>query len=665
MIAIAEAYRAGLFRREHWLPNIVSGVIVGVVALPLAMAFAIASGAKPEQGLYTAIVAGLVVSVLGGSRLQIAGPTGAFIVILAAITHEHGIDGLQIATLMAGLMLLLFGFARLGGIIKYIPDPVILGFTAGIGVIIWVGQWKDFFGLPSVSGEHFHEKLWHLLQALPEMQASTTALALLSLALVIATPRIPRMKRVPGPLVALVVATLLQAAFQFEDVATIGSAFGGIPRALPSWHWPEITLARVIELIGPAFTIAMLGAIESLLSAVVADGMAGTHHDSNQELIGQGIANIAAPLFGRFAATGAIARTAANIRNGGTGPLAGIAHALTLLLILLLLAPLAAYVPLAVLAAILFVVAWNMSEAGHFVKMVKRAPRADVIILLVTFGLTVFADLVVAVNIGVILATLHFIRRMASSVEVQRVTEQDLSREFGHQGFSTLPPGVLVFAVEGAFFFGAVENFERALASTHTDPRILIVRLRWVLFIDITGLQTLEEVIGNLHRRGVRVMLTGANPRVHAKLLRAGIIDLVGADNEFREFTQAIARCRELVAADPAMAGEKAVLLSESPPTPPGTSRRVRRGRGRDAEAGPRPRGARTGGASGPAAVGQCGPSGRAPTRSRARRRPARDRRGGALPSPGRARVTAGAERPGPDPDAAWPRGRRRGWRRA
>ena len=546
MIALLEAHRAGLLRREHWLPNIVAGVIVGVVALPLAMAFAIASGAKPAQGLYTAIVAGLVVSAFGGSRLQIAGPTGAFIVILAGVTAKHGIDGLQIATLMAGVMLLLLGVARLGAVIRFIPDPVVVGFTAGIGVIIWVGQWKDFFGLPPVTGAHFHDKLWHLLQALPGFDPTTTGLALGSLLLVIFAPRVPGLKRVPGPLVALVVATVLQAVFRFDGVTTIGSAFGGIPRGLPSLHVPDVTAGRVIELIGPAFTIAMLGAIESLLSAVVADGMAGTRHDSNQELVAQGIANIAAPLFGGFAATGAIARTATNIRNGGTGPLAGIVHVATLVLIVLLLAPLAVHVPLAVLAAILFVVAWNMSDLKHLVRMVRRAPRADVVILLVTFSLTVFADLVVAVNIGVILATMQFLRRMAASVEVREATEQDLQLEFGHRGFTSLPVGVLVYAVEGPIFFGAVENFERALAATHTDPRIVIIRLRWVPFIDITGLQTLESVIRDLQGRGVRVMLTGANARVHAKLERAGLIDLVRPENVMKEFPDAVAACEAI-----------------------------------------------------------------------------------------------------------------------
>ena len=544
MKTIIESYQAGLFEKKWWLPNIVSGVIVGVVALPLAMAFAIASGAKPEQGLYTAIVAGLLVSLFGGSRLQIAGPTGAFIVVLAGITGKYGIDGLQIATIIAGFMLFFFGLARLGAVIKFIPDPVIIGFTAGIAVVIWVGQWQYFFGLPAVSGAHFHEKLWHLLQVFPQLNLATTALAITSLLVVLYSNKLPGFKRVPGPLVALIIATTLQAIFHFDGVATIGSAFGGIPQGLPAFHLPELSVGRVLELIGPAFTIAMLGAIESLLSAVVADGMAGTRHDSNRELIGQGLANIAAPLFGGFAATGAIARTATNIRNGGNSPLAGIVHSLTLILIILFLAPLAVDVPLATLAAILFVVAWNMSEVKHFIKVMQRAPRADITILLVTFLLTIFVDLVVAVNIGVILAVLHFLLRMADSVEIQQQTEEQLALECSQLHLPALPADVVVYAIEGPFFFGAAEMFERTLAITHTDPRVLIIRLRWVPLIDITGLQTLEEIIEDMQKRKVRVILSGAKPNVEAKLRKAGIIALLGEENIFKEFSQALSACQ-------------------------------------------------------------------------------------------------------------------------
>lgn len=540
MIAIAKAYRAGSLRPEHWLRNIVAGLIVGVVALPLAMAFAIASGARPEQGLYTALVAGAAVSLFGGTRIQIAGPTGAFIVILSGITAKYGIDGLQTATLMAGFILILFGAARLGSIIKYIPDPVIVGFTAGIGVIIFVGQWADFFGLGHVTGGHFHEKLWNLILALPHFQQATTFLAFLTLLVVIGIPMIPALRRVPGPLVAMVLATLLQKTFHFEGVATLGSTFGGIPTGLPHLHVPTLGLSRELELVGPAFAIAMLGAIESLLSAVVSDGMAGTRHDSNQELIGQGIANVLSPLFGGIAATGAIARTATNIRTGGTSPLAGIVHSLTVLLVLVCLAPLAADVPICALAAILFVVAWNMSEAKHFARMLGRAPRADVAILLTTFSLTVFVDLVIAVNIGVILAMLQFMRRMASSVEVRRYSGDDLAHELKDLGLAALPKGVVVYAIEGPFFFGAVEELDRALGETHLDPTLLIIRLGHVPFMDITGLQALEEAVDNFRRRGVHVVLCEANQRVRKKLTRAGILQRLGADSYFETFTQTI-----------------------------------------------------------------------------------------------------------------------------
>ncbi|PLC51869.1 sodium-independent anion transporter [Pollutimonas subterranea] len=549
MFALIDAYRAGLLQRPHWFRNIVAGLIVGVVALPLAMAFAIASGVKPEQGIYTAIIAGIIVSLFGGSRVQIAGPTGAFIVILAAVVAQHGVDGLQIATAMAGIILLLFGIARMGAVIKFIPAPVIVGFTAGIGVVIWVGQWKDFFGLPPVAGEHFHQKLWQLLQALPQFDWATTILALIALALLIVTPRIHVLARVPGPLLALVIVTIIQAIFNFESVATIGSTYGEIPRGLPSWQFPDITLSRLVELIGPAFAIAMLGAIESLLSAVVADGMAGTRHNSNQELIGQGLANIVAPLFGGIAATGAIARTATNIRNGGTSPIAGVVHALTLVVVLLFLAPLAANIPLACLAAILFIVAWNMSELRHVIKMIKGAPRADVVILLVTFVLTVFADLVVAVNIGVVLAMLHFMRRMAESVVVRRQNGPALDKELAQEGVHHLPAGVLVYAVEGPFFFAAVEAFERALADTNTDPEVLVIRLRNVPFIDATGLQTLEEVVLDLQARGVRVMIVEANSRVYEKLGKMGLIATLGPGNVAATLIEAIVQLTGPIAA--------------------------------------------------------------------------------------------------------------------
>ena len=520
MIALIEAHRAGLLARAHWLPNLAAGVVVGVVALPLAMAFAIASGARPEQGLYTAIVAGVLVSLLGGTRMQIAGPTGAFIALLSVITAQHGIVGLQIATLMAGVILLLMGIARMGAVIRYIPAPVIIGFTSGIAVIIFIGQWRDFLGLPKIAGDHFHDKVLHLLQALPQFDPATLLVGVGSLLLVAYAARLPGLKLVPSPLTAMVVATALVAWLGLDSVATIGSTFGGIPDTLPMPSLPEVSFAQIVTLIGPAFTIAMLGAIESLLSAVVADGMAGTRHDSNQELVGQGLANIVAPVFGGFAATGAIARTATNIRNGATGPLAGVVHAAVLIAVILFLAPLASHIPLAALAAILFVVAWNMSEAGHFGHILKKAPRADRVILVITFLLTVFADLVVAVNVGVLLAVLHVIRRMTETFDAHPADDKLLARH----GVDALPADTLVYDIEGPLFFGAVENLERALLSTHTDPKTLVIRLRLVPFMDITGIQTLENVIAKLARRGIQVVICEANTRVRHKLEKAGVL---------------------------------------------------------------------------------------------------------------------------------------------
>lgn len=531
MIALLEASRAGLLQPRQWAPNVVAGVIVGVVALPLALAFAIASGVRPEQGLYTSIIAGLIVSAFGGTRMQIAGPTGAFIVILAGVVAGFGVDGLLLATIMAGIMLVALGFARFGAVIRFIPAPVIVGFTAGIGVIIWVGEWHDFFGLPKTGGAHFHDKLWHLLQVLPRLDPATTALALLSLLLVVFGPRAPGLRRVPGPVIALVVATALQAAFALPSVATIGSTFGAIPVGLPPLMLPEVSLDRLIALLPSAFTIAMLGAIESLLSAVVADSMAGTKHNSNQELIGQGIANVIAPFFGGIAATGAIARTATNVRNGATGPLAGIVHSLTLVVVLLVAAPLAGRIPLAALAAILFVVAWNMSDARGFVRMARTAPTADAAILLITFALTVLTDLVIAVNIGVILAMLQFLRRMASSVEV-RATRPD-----------GVPDGIMVFSIDGPFFFGAVDSLDRALAHAHAGARAVVLRLGRVPFIDVTGLDSLGQAMRSLERRGVPVLMCEANGRVLRKLVRVGLVRAGPKRRYYSTLALAVAHC--------------------------------------------------------------------------------------------------------------------------
>lgn len=539
MIAFLEARRAGLFRREHILPNLLAGITVGVVALPLAMAFAIASGARPEQGIYTAIFAGILVSLFGGSRVQIAGPTGAFIVILFGISAKYGIDGLQIATLMAGVILVVMGMAKLGGIIKFIPSPVVVGFTSGIAVIIWVGQWKDFFGLhPVESGGHFHQKVLHLIEAFPTIHLATTGLALTGLLLVIFSPKF--LKHIPGPLVAMLVVTALQAIFQFKGVETIGSAFGGIPQGLPEFKMPEISFTRIVELIGPALTIAILGAIESLLSAVVADGMTGVKHNSNQELIGQGVANIVTPLFGGFAATGAIARTASNIKNGGNSPLAGITHSVILLLMLLVLAPYAAHIPLCALAAILFVVAYNMSEMRHFIGLVRGGPRNDVIVLLITFALTVFADLVVAVNVGVILATLLFMKRMSESVRIEDITAGEIEASLPEGAQGGLPQGVRIYSIDGPFFFGAAETFERTLAGLHEDVKVLIIRLGRVPFIDATAMHTFAEMIKLFQKRCTRIVICEANERVIHKLTQAHIIEQLGEGNVYPDLASAL-----------------------------------------------------------------------------------------------------------------------------
>lgn len=545
MIAIREAWGAGLFKRVHWLPNILAGIIVGIVSLPLCIAFAIASGARPEQGLYTGIVAGLCVSVFGGSRLQIAGPTGAFVIILSGVTAEFGIAGLQIATFMAGIMMLLFGVARLGTVIKFIPDPVIVGFTAGIGIIVWVGQWSYFFGLQAVAADKFHEKFWHLLQALPKLHLATTLLSLGTLMILLLVPRIYIIKRLPSPIVAVVMAAVVQYYFQFDGVATLGSSFGSIPAGLPLPQIPHVSFSKIIDLMAPAFAIAMLGSIESLMSAVVADDMAGTKHNSNQELIGQGIANIIVPLFGGFAATGAIARTATNVRSGATSPLAGITCAVVMIVVVVFLTSLVAHIPLCALAAVLFVVAYNLADLNHVVRIIKKAPRSDAAILLTTLVLTVFVDLVVAVNVGVILATLDFMRRMSLSVEV--LQEHNEVKKVGKRRAipRSVAEKVLTFTIEGPFFFGAVERFEKALIATHTEPKFVILRFKNVPFADITGIQTLEELIEDLAKRGVVLVFCEVNHTLKGQLHKAGVVDLLGEDRFYNDYVAALAYCSQ------------------------------------------------------------------------------------------------------------------------
>jgi Sulfate permease and related transporters (MFS superfamily) len=550
MIAWLEAQKAGLINRNNLVNNVLSGFVVGIVAIPLAMAFAIASGAKPEQGLYTTIVAGIIVSLFGGCRLQIAGPTGAFIVILSAITAKFGIGGLQVATLMAGVILVGFGVAKLGAVIKFIPRPVTIGFTSGIAIIIWVGQWKDFFGLPAPAGHHFHEKFIALVGSFGQLHIATTLLSLLALAILLVSPKI--IKRIPSPLVSMVAVTVVQSIWQFPGVATIGTAFGGIPSTLPMPSLPDVHLIDLVPLIGPAFTIAFLGSIESLLSAVVADGMTGTRHNSNQELIGQGLANILCPFFGGFAATGAIARTATNIKNGATSPLSGVVHALVVIATVLLLAPLASNIPLCSMAAILFVVAYNMCEARHFMDLLRTAPKADIAILLMTFLLTVFADLVVAVNIGVGLASLIFMARMANSVTVgldDKATRVLYSAD-GH-GLDTQPQDqihihtpeeidefdrccnadIVVYTISGPFFFGAAERIEDIISSINVEFTTVLLRFHHVPFVDATGVNVFRNIIKRMEKSGKRVILCGLQPYVRQKFEKAGVLDLVGPHN--------------------------------------------------------------------------------------------------------------------------------------
>ena len=542
MIAIVEAYKAGLLKPKNWLPNIIAGLIVGIVALPLAMAFAIASGVTPEQGLYTAIIAGLAVGIFGGSRVQIAGPTGAFVVILASITAKYGVTGLQVATLLSGFILLLMGFIKLGNVIKFIPDPVIVGFTSGIGVIIFVSEWKDFFGLSiklPIDAE-FHVKFISLVKAFPHIDLVTTSLALLSLFLVWLTPKC--LKKIPGPLVAMIVATTLQAVFQFKTVATIGSAFGGISSLLPKFHLPSLDSNDIFNLIGPAFSIALLGAIESLLSATAADGIAKTRHHSNQELIGQGLANIAAPLFGDLQQQVPLLEQQRMFKqveivllHRSFIPFFNFGY--------LNLIPLAKYIPLCALAAILFVVAYNMSDIPYFMHIVKRAPRNDVLVLFSTFLLTIFTNLVIAVNVGVILAMLLFIRSMSQFVKIEMDDYQQLNGELLSKGL-TLPKDALVYSIQGPFFFGAAEKMEHAFAITHTDPKIIIFRLKDVPFMDMTGLETFNDVVQEFHNRGVRVYICEANPKVSDKLMKVGIKRWICEHRLFDTLTAVVQRLK-------------------------------------------------------------------------------------------------------------------------
>jgi SulP family sulfate permease len=504
--------------------DIMAGSIVGIVALPLAIAFGIASGVTPEQGLYTAIVAGFIISFLGGSRVQIGGPTGAFVVVVFAIIQEHGYSGLAMATMMAGIFLVLMGFVRMGGVIKFIPYPMTVGFTSGIALIIGVSQIKDFLGVTVAKGSSgFLPQLVEYAKNIGTVSPWSVVIGGLSLVIMLTWPRLTR--KIPGSLLAIVTATLVVQLFDLP-VATIGSQFGTVSARIPVPHLPTFDLGQLPALVPHALTIAILGGIESLLSAVVADGMTGRRHRSNMELIAQGIANIVAPLFGGIPATGAIARTATNIKNGAQTPVSGIVHALVLLLILVFFGQWATLIPMASLSAVLFVVAYNMSEWRYFVRLL-RSPRADILVMLCTFGLTVFVDLTVAIEVGVVLSSLLFMNRMSKVTEIRHIT-QELHEDYETEDKLTIttrsiPPGVEVFEIYGPFFFGVANQFKDSMSIVKKPPKVLILRVRHVMSMDATAMRALEDIIDKVKRDGTRLILSGVTPQLHKLLHKNGL----------------------------------------------------------------------------------------------------------------------------------------------
>jgi len=537
---------------NKFVPDLIAGIIVGIVALPLAIAFAIASGVKPEQGLYTAVVAGFIISCLSGSRVQIGGPTGAFIVIVYGIVSKYGYDGLATATLMAGFLLILMGLARFGDVIKFIPYPVTVGFTGGIALIIFASQIRDFGGLKggAVPAE-FIEKIRYYAEHINTLDLHAIGIGLLTLLVIVYWPRVTR--RVPGSFVAIILTTLIVQIFHLP-VETIGSRFGGVPNTLPMPHLPNISLDLITKMSSPALTIAVLAGIESLLSAVVADGMTGNRHRSNMELIAQGAANIVSPIMGGIPATGAIARTATNIKNGGRTPFAGIIHALTLLLILVFFGPWASMIPMAALAGILISVAYNMSEWHLFVKIFK-CPKSDIIVLLTTFLLTVFVDLTVAIKFGIVLAALLFMRRMAEKTEVRYITDSLADEEEDEDDIvdqeriaqKDIPEGVEVFEINGPFFFGAADKFKDTIRGLEKKPKVLILRMRHVPTIDATGLSALENIFGLSRQDGTRIVISGLQPRPLEKIERAGLLKYIEDKNIQPGIDDALDRARQML----------------------------------------------------------------------------------------------------------------------
>jgi SulP family sulfate permease len=542
------------YDKKTFMADLMAGIIVGIVALPLAIAFGIASGVSPEKGIITAIVAGMMISVFGGSKVQIGGPTGAFIVIVYGIIQQYGIQGLTIATLMAGVFLIGLGVLRLGTIIKYIPYPIVVGFTSGIAVTIFTTQIKDLFGMSMDSvPSDFVEKWGAYVANIANIDPWSAAVGIISVIIISLMPKLS--KKVPGSLVAIIIMTvavlLLKNYAGITTIETIGDRFS-INSQLPGAVVPELTWETIKGLVGPAVTIAVLGAIESLLSATVADGVIGDHHNSNTELIGQGIANIASPLFGGIPATGAIARTMANINNGGRTPIAGIIHAVVLLLIFLFLMPLAKYIPMACLAGVLVVVAYGMSGWRSFLTMAHRNPKSDVTVLLLTFFLTIIFDLTVAIEFGLICACLLFMRRMAETTDVHAILNEidlneDADMQRGNLEHLTIPKNVEVYEINGPYFFGAGNRFEDIMARYGHRPKVRIIRMRKVPFIDSTGMHNLENMCLMSQREGITVVLSGVNKKVEDVLKRNNFNKLLGEENICNHIDIALNRAKEIV----------------------------------------------------------------------------------------------------------------------
>lgn len=541
------------YNKKTFMADLMAGIIVGIVALPLAIAFGIASGVSPEKGIITAIVAGFVISFTGGSRVQIGGPTGAFIIIIYGIIQQYGMQGLTIATLMAGVFLVLFGVLHLGTIIKYIPYPIVVGFTSGIAVTIFTTQIKDLLGLTMAKvPSDFVEKWIAYAHDIGTIDPWSALVGVASVAIIAVTPRFS--KKIPGSLVAIIVMTiaalLLKNHCGVSTIETIGDRFS-INSSLPDTALPPMTWDTIKALVSPALTIAVLGAIESLLSATVADGVIGDHHDSNTELIGQGLANIAAPIFGGIPATGAIARTMTNINNGGRTPVAGIVHAVVLLLIFLFLMPLAQYIPMACLAGVLVVVAYGMCGWRSFLLLMKN-PKSDVTVLLITFLLTIVFDLTVAIEVGLIIACLLFMRRMAETTDVKVILneidpEDDNDVKLENNEHLKIPAGVEVYEINGPYFFGAGNRFEEIMASFGDRPKVRIIRMRKVPFVDSTGIHNLTNLCTMSQKEGIKIVLSGVNPTVHKVLEHAGFYSLIGEENICSHINLALAKAREIV----------------------------------------------------------------------------------------------------------------------